>query len=114
DRRPPAEDGLKGRHEDAQEYCEGGGFRAGRKKGRDWSGRALINVGRPDLEGRGRNLEGQTNENQSGGYRDESRVRSRWGLSRNRLAHSRKINGLGRTVDQRDAVQEECGGKGAQ
>ena len=64
----------------------------------------MINVGRPDLEGRGRNLEGQAYKDQGGGHGDERGVGSRWALSRDGFAHRRKIDGFGRTVDQGDAV----------
>lgn len=50
------EDDIK----DAGEGDEGGGLRADRHKGGDWSGCAIVDIGRPCLEGNGGHLEGKT------------------------------------------------------
>ena len=59
--------------DDAQEQGEGGGFGRGRKQGDDRSGRALVDVGRPDVEGNGGDLEENAHEHERQG-RDDQRV----------------------------------------
>ena len=55
---------LERGHEDAQEHREGRGLRTRRQKRGDRRGRALVDVGRPHLERRGRDLEREADEHQ--------------------------------------------------
>ena len=73
-RLPAVADGLEGGDENAQEDGEGGGFRSGGEERGDGGGRALVDVGRPDLEGRGGDFEGESDEHQGGGHGQENGV----------------------------------------
>ncbi len=63
---PAGGDGAEGGHEDAQQNREGGGFGAYGEECGNGGGRALIDVGSPDLEGGGGNLEAESDEHEGG------------------------------------------------
>src|ERR1039458_9612634 len=109
-RLPADADGFEGGGENAQEDGECGGFRAGGEKCGDGRRRALVDVGGPDLEGRGGDLEGETNEHQGGGHGQEDRV----GRPQNGGANQQQVDAAGDAVDDGHAVQEEGGGEAAE
>ena len=61
---PAVADGIESGDEDAQEDSEGGGFRSGGEECGDGSRRALVDIGRPDLEWRRRHLEREADEHE--------------------------------------------------
>ena len=96
--------------ENAQEDREGGGFGSGGEECGDGGRRALVDVGRPDLERRGGHFEGEADEHQGGGHGQNGVAR----LVQHGAAHQQQVDAAGSAVDQRHAVEKEGGGEAAQ
>src|ERR1019366_6503459 len=109
-RLPAIADGFEGGGKDAQEDGEGGGFRPGGEERGNGGRRALVDIGRPDLEGRGGDLEGEPDEHQGGGHGQEDRV----GRPQNGGANQQQVDAAGDAVDDGHAVQEEGRGEAAE
>src|SRR5256885_14496238 len=93
--------------EDAQKQREGGGFGSRGKERGDRSGRAFINVGRPDLERRGSHFEAQANQDERESELEEIAGKIRGG-------HVCQDGCAGDAIDERDSVEEKRGGKGSE
>src|ERR1035437_2744441 len=109
-RLPAVADGVESGDENAQEDGEGSGLRSGGEERGDGGRRALVDVGRPYLEGRGGDFEGQSDEHQGGGDGQDG-VGC---LVQNGAANQQQVDAAGGAVDQRHAVQEEGGGEAAE
>ena len=73
--------------------------------------RTLVDVGRPRLERHGADLEQQADREHA--HADEQQ-RLVGGVVADRLVDARELHRAGEAVDQRDAVEEEAGGEGAE
>ena len=97
--------------EDAQQNREGGGLGRGGHERDDRRRRAFVDVGRPDLEGRGGDLEAEADQDHE---RWQSRRGSESWLCGSAAAMAAMLRCSRCAEDQRDSVEEECGGEGAE
>ena len=96
--------------DDAQKQCEGGGFGRGGKQRNNGRRRAFVDVGRPDVEGRGGDFEENADQHERQRGDDQGLV-LRGGRQVRDLVD---LRGSGSAEDERDAVEQECGGEGAE
>ena len=96
--------------DDAQEQREGGGFGRGGEQRDDGRGRAFVDVGRPDVEGRGGDFEENADEHERQRGDDQGLI-LRGGRELRDLVD---LRGSGGAEDERDAVEQKCGGEGAE
>src|ERR1019366_9266743 len=80
-----------------------GGLRPGGEERGNGCGRALVDVGRPDLEGCGGDLESEPDEHQGGGHGQEDGV----GRPQNGGANQQQVDAAGDAVDNGHAVKEK-------
>ena len=101
-----------GKHliDDAEEQGEGGGLGRGGEQRDDGRGRAFVDVGRPDVEGRGGDLEENADEHERQRGENEGLI-LRDGREVGDLVD---LRGSGGAEDERDAVEQERGGEGAE
>ena len=87
---------------------EAGGLRRGGQEGGDRCRRALVGVGRPGVEGHGRDLEGEPDDHEHDGHaHDRHRVVHGVDL----VADLHEHGGAGEPVDQRHAVEHDRRGE---
>ena len=95
--------------EDAQQHGKGGALGGRRHQANDRGRRALVDVGRPDLEGRGETLKPMP-----------IRIMAKATMAKRRRALGKRggdvgnIGGAGSAKDQGDAVEKEGGGEGTE
>ena len=94
----------------AQKQGEGRGFGRGGEQRDDGRGRAFVDVGRPDVEGRGGDFEENADEHERQRGENEGLI-LRGGRECGDLVD---LRGSGGAEDERDAVEQECGGEGAE
>src|SRR6185437_2594483 len=110
DRYPVAAQEREGSEGDAQQNGEGSGFGAGGHERDDGGGRAFVDIGRPDVERRSGNLEGEADDDHC--HADvEQRLRLTVVDGGGDVGDARAAGGA---VDQRDSVEEEGRGEGAE
>ena len=104
--------GRQGRHEDAQQGGKTGRLGADRHEAGHRSGCALVDIRRPHVEGDGRDLEPETDQDQRRAdaqqRQADRRPGARTGHGRNDL---RQLGRAGGTEDQGNAVDDKPGGK---
>ena len=100
----------RGVEEEAEQDGEGGGFGRGGHQADDRGGSALVDVGCPDVEGGGGDLEAETDEDHADSEPAEERG---FGDSHAR-GDGGDAGGAGCAEAQRDAVEEEGGGEAAE
>ena len=98
--------------QDAEERAEGRRLRAGGDERRHRGRRPLVDVGRPLVEGHGRGLEPEPDQEERQA-REDHRVAGR-ARRRQRRAEAREVGRARRAVEERDPVQEEAAGEGAE
>jgi hypothetical protein len=94
--------------EHTDEDCKSRRLGCSGEKTSDWGRRTLINVRRPEVEGHGSNLEGETDqekEDHADGQRIEGFEDSR---------HLLEAGGAGETVEQAQTIEQDCGCHGAE
>ncbi len=92
---------------DAEEHSEGSGFGAGGHERDDGRGRAFVDVGGPDMEGRGGDLEAEANDDHGeadGEERADGPARDGFA---NRGGDIVDARAAGSSENERDAVKEE-------
>ncbi len=98
--------------EDAQDRGERGGLGRRRHERGHRGGRALVHVGRPHVERRGRDLEAEADQQQ--GEADEQHAVVEEHDAREELRDAGEVRGAGGAVDERDAVEEDGRREGAE
>ncbi len=94
----------------AEEQSKGGSFGRGREQGDDGRGRAFVDVGRPDVERRGGNLEENADQHERQGSENERLVLRDGGEARDLI----DLRGAGSAKDEGNAVKQKRGGKRAE
>ena len=93
--------------------AKAGGLRPRRHEGGHRRGRALVGVGRPHVERHRRDLE-ERGRPAAAARRPAAAAFARSGEPVRKAADARQVRGAGRAVDQRDAVEQEAAGEGAE
>ena len=101
----------RGEHliDDAQKKSEGRGLGRGGEQGDNGGGRAFVDIGRPDVKGRGGDLEENADQHQRQGGQNEGVILG----SGREMGDLVDLRGAGGAKDQRDAVEKKAGGEGA-
>ena len=109
-RRPERAEMGKHLIDDAQEQGEGGGFGCGGEQGDDRRGRAFVDIGRPDVEGRGGDFEENSDQHKRQRGKDEGLILRNGRETRNLV----NLRGACGAKDHCDAVEKKCSSEGAE
>ncbi len=108
----PAVLGHRRKEEETHQQGEDGRLADRGKKGRDRCRSAFVDVGRPDMEGHQRQLEGQRHQDHAHAHEHPGMAGSRRSWRRGSQAFVVQVAGGG--VEQRHAEQQEGGGRARQ
>jgi hypothetical protein len=108
---PLADHVAEGPGEHADQQRDGRDLGGRGEEGGDRGRRALVDVGRPHVEGHGRDLEGQRRDHEDDAHDDAG---GDAGLGRERIGQPVEVGRAGEAVNQRGAVEQHARGERAQ
>ena len=111
ERRPAVLHAGEAAEEDAKQDGEGGGLGRGRHHADDGRGCSLVDVGGPHVEGSGRDLEAETDDDHGDGEEGEGGGVADVPMP---CGDAEDVGRPGGSEDERDAVEEEGGGEAAE